>query len=305
MSARALTLRFDTRRVTPAGLALATALGTPAVSGTTAGTVRVGEPTGMTQLSSRPFAAVSEDGWTTTSVGNLSIVDPTTLGYAAAPFSPPTAGKILFQPSLSLGSQPVSFAKLTGAGTTVLYVDFYILFDTDFYIDTSGIQKLFHLWNGGGGGTTTKNRIFLNATCSGGRDVLPLKPQIWMQQCDRSGVNQTNGYDSDNDGSFNLTCNVDATKTITRGQWARWSVLCELNDPGVGNGKLAWWLDGTLVASYGYSDSPSSAGIAFLDSTCTKRWYEVQMAPTYGGGQIHPPADQAFYLDDVYLSHKA
>jgi hypothetical protein len=294
-----LTLAYTLRRLQPTGVGVTAAVGTAVASGAVPAPGRPNEPTGMTLLTERGFAAVSEDGWSTTKITNLSIVTD-----ATAPQSPSAVGAIRYQTTLTKGTEPIVVAKTTGSGTTLLYLDCWFQYDTNWWGDGSGVNKIFHLWNGGGGGTGTTNRIVLAAF---GAHTNNLKAQLRLQSCD-TGTGVNTAYNPTHSGTFNLDPNVDAAAAqIHRGQWHRWTYCCQLNTPGVADGWMQWWLDGTLVGSYGRPDSPSgaTAGVSILPATASRRWYEVQLAPTYGGTAEQPPYEQYLYVDHIYVSLRA
>lgn len=92
------------------------------------------------------------------------------------------------------------------------------------------------------------------------------------------------GFRSDWDVEFrqqqpvnrSMAQNVNTTRLFTSGTWHRMEVHVVLNDIGVANGKLKWWIDGILALDY--------SDITFRDATDSTGFHAWRWDPVWGGG---------------------
>ena len=75
-----------------------------------------------------------------------------------------------------------------------------------------------------------------------------------------------------------------------------------MNDPGVANGILKFWVDGKEYDTSSGSLNPVQ--FQLVPTGGKKQFGEIDFAPTYGGGgtPMSPPGTQYLYLDHVYIS---
>lgn len=238
-----------------------------------------GEPAGFTIITDRPFNAKIEDNWRDRGDGLFTIVND-----ASAPHSPSSVGQALLPAGFIGGRGPINTAYVTGQlNYSQIYASFWIKLSPNFVGgQTNGVNKIFHIWINGG------SVVVFSAQGQGDN---PIKPQMRLQnvEADPRGV------------SFNLNPNITPQSFIKRGQWHRVDLLLKANTPGVRNGEVTWYLDGTKAGEY--------KDVGFISSSNpiagAVNWQQFSWNPTYGGPADTVQADQYIRMDHIYLSgHK-
>jgi uncharacterized protein YjdB len=251
-----------------------------------AGAWRANEPTGLTQLTSRPFNALNEDGWlisaSSGSVSNFSIVSDST-----APRSPNNVGAIKFPAGFPAGGEPVVVYKATLQPTRVRYWCFWFKLSDPWQSQSAAGSKIMHLFVNG------VNRVFLHARGFGSTD--PVYPWIGLQQL-------ASNYDAASQGGQGVGGSVWLTPNqpgqlgvqIVRGQWVLMEGLVDAGTAGGANGSVKWWINGALVGSY--------TGIPFVAAGGSATWEDWNWGPTWGGLGGTVAQTQYQYIDEIYIS---
>jgi hypothetical protein len=242
------------------------------------------EPPGFTTFSDREYVNLGvcydgssqEEGWNEDEGcygGNLTIVQ-----MSDAPVSPPGVLQFRYPTGFEGGSSPgnsrLPFSSFDNGGYQKMYFRYAFRISDNFFGHDSGINKLQHIWIT----VPVKNRI---VPLLFGQGTDQLRYMMALQgdpdQIGRLGANQTGVSD-----------------VINRGQWYVLEMLLELNTPGVANGVLKYWIDGTLVGSY---DS-----VKFLGSGEPTGFYEFMHGPTWGGIAYQVPSTMYLWFDHTYVS---
>ncbi len=242
---------------------------------------RANEPAGMSQLLDSPFNTVATtnggtaEGWTLWYAGSLSKTSDST-----APVSSPSVGQFLFPTSQAYGSGAGTLAYIPPAGYTKLYISFAVKLSSNYF--GPGHQKLFYVYAGGASplpAAVVEYAVPQNTTG-------PIYPFV---ETENSG----------NDGNY---WSSNQSDVAPRGSWHIYEVYMSLNDPGVANGVLKFWVDGKEYDNPGASLNPTQ--FQLIPGGGTKQFGEIDFSPTYGGGgtPMSPPAAQYIYLDHVYIS---
>jgi hypothetical protein len=236
------------------------------------GVNNLNEPTGFSAISNRTLNAKVESGWTDRGDAAFSIISQST-----APASPNSIGQAFFKKGYKGGSGPIATdLNLRGKKRTELYLSFWMKLSSNFYgSGTSRVNKIFHVW---ADGTST---VVVTAY---GMGTAPLMPQLRLQstEADPRGV------------SFNLNPNIVPGVKFVRNRWYHVEVRLKANTPGSANGTALWWVDGTLVGSYG--------NIGYLGKNDSAYWEQVSWAPTWGTPTEKVPNDMYMYMDHIYVS---
>lgn len=235
------------------------------------------EPPGFTKFTERAFNSEppngpAEDGWTSDYLPDPSGV--TIVSDSSAPYSPPKVGQALFYAGFPSGSGPVDAERyLTGTSATQLYMSFWVKFSSNWYGNSSSVNKIFFIW------IHDAPSVYLQAYGSGNAALYPLVT--------------TQNTPGDHDPWW---ANVNSSVQVVRGTWQRWEVLLVCNTAGNADGVLKWWVDGTLIGSYN--------NVQYASATQGHTWQTVAWNPTYGGGGPAVPADQYQRIDHIYVSLK-
>lgn len=88
--------------------------------------------------------------------------------------------------------------------------------------------------------------------------------------------------------------NADQRMLMTAGRWHHWEVVMTVNDPGVPNGQIRWWIDNTLVMEY--------HDILYRPARGTHGFWNFKCNPTWGGNGGRRTRRDAILLDHIYLS---
>lgn len=244
---------------------------------------RANEPAGMTPLINSPFDSVATtagqtfEGWTYYRVVGLSGTSD-----ANAPVSAPSVVQFVFTPAQAYGSGPGGALSVNvPAGYTKLYIDFAVRLSPGFF--GPGHQKLFYIYGAGNSPLPAAVVEYRVPQSSAG----PVYPFV---ETENTGGGDGN-YWSMNQGDIG-----------SRGDWHMYEVYIQLNDPGVANGQLKFWVDG---AEQEYRDGTMDpAHFQLIPAGGAKRFQTISFDPTYGGGgtPMPPPGTQYIYLDHVYIS---
>lgn len=230
------------------------------------------EPPGFVLISDRFFSAKVEAGWADRGDTTFSIIPD-----ATAPKSPTSVGQALFPAGMVGGGGPINtyLQSSLQAGKTELYSQFWFKLSPNFVgAASNGVNKVLHYWTG------QTSKVVFAAWGYGSDDLVP---QMRLQNIDIGTI------------SFNLDPNVNRPK-LQRGQWYRIEVLLRLNTPGVQDGEIHWWVNGSKVGQY--------TNIGYNAPGRRHEWWVVGWAPTYGGPADIVPANQYMWMDHFYVSGK-
>jgi trimeric autotransporter adhesin len=277
--------------VSTSGLVTAVAAGTTQITATSegkAGTATVtvtaaappppppsgsNEPSGLTLIADRPFNSTTatytegEAGWFDSDNGALAIVQD-----ATAPRSPSNVARMTFNAGIDGGFAPSTLEHPVNA--TTIYVAAWVQFSSNWQSHSSGVNKILHLWIGGG------NHVVITAAGLDYTGSSPLTARISLQ-----GIS---GGCNNSDGSGTYESSVQ----FIRGQWHKIEVVAIANTAGTNNGSVKLYVDGALATQ--------CSGINFGGTA----WSLVSWAPVWGGTGDVLAATQYEYMDHIYLSGK-
>jgi hypothetical protein len=231
------------------------------------------EPAGLTLISDRPFNSTTatytlgEAGWFDSDNGALAIIQD-----ATAPKSPNNVARMVFNGGISGGYAPSTLEHPVNA--TTIYVATWVKFSSNWQSHSSGVNKILHLWIGGG------NHLVITAAGRSYTGSSPLTPRISLQGISGGGNN------SDGSGTY------ESSVQIIRGQWHKLEVVAVANTAGTNNGSVKLYLDGVLATQ--------CSGINFGGTA----WSLVSWAPVWGGTGDQITATQYEYMDHIFLSGK-
>jgi Bacterial Ig-like domain (group 2) len=239
------------------------------------------EPLGLGVLTSRPFSAQVEDGWT---MPTWAAPYFTIMQDAGAPKSPGGVGQIRFPAGFSGGDSPALVERDLGSTARTVYISMWIKLSSNWVGHLTGTNKVLHLWINGG------NRVFAYADGGG---TAPLAPSIGLQGIAGAYADGRGNVST----SVNLLPNVAGQTGVqlARGRWHRWELVLVSNTNGA-TGSADWWIDGVQVGHY--------TGIPYVPSGAAGTWDLVKWDPTWGGLGGTIPADQTMSMDDLYISGK-
>lgn len=228
------------------------------------------EPSGLTKITERPWDTFDEDGWGHREDGRYSIVSDD-----KAPKSPSSVGQMRYPGESSpgacdglMGGTAPGNTSRTFANTSELYIHFWIKISDPFQGHDSGVNKIIFLFNV----DENDEKMYLLAR---GKDNNSL----------RLNVNAIGQYND----------NV-ASGALTRGRWHEVEAHLVMNTPGVKDGQLHIWLDGTKIAEHTNVEYSASGEAETFDNI---RWN-----PTWGGTGDCLEQNQYMWMDHVYVSGK-
>jgi hypothetical protein len=188
---------------------------------------------------------------------------------AASPASPGSVMRVGFPEGFGGGEAPSRWGtRVLPANRGTLYVCTWVRFSASFTHNGNVGLKYFSPRGMPGG----ENNHFVYFA-AGGDDGLHLS---FLAQYPDASQNTMTGSES-------------PASSLTRGQWHKLEVLLEANTPGLRNGRLRMWANGTLAVS-------SDTSLFFLvgqTPTFNYLWFD----PTYGGGSHPVPRDMWFDID--------
>jgi uncharacterized protein YjdB len=231
------------------------------------------EPAGLSLISDRPFNSTTptytqgEAGWWDSDNGALAIIQD-----ATAPRSPNNVARMAFNAGIAGGFAPSTLERPVSA--TTIYVATWIKFSPNWQSHNSGVNKILHLWIGGG------NHVVITAAGRSFTGSSPLTARISLQGISGGGNNP------DGSGTY------ESSAQFVRGQWHKIEVVGVANSAGANNGSLKLYIDGVLATQ--------CSGINFGGTS----WTSVTWAPVWGGTGDQIAATQYEYLDHIYLSGK-
>jgi uncharacterized protein YjdB len=231
------------------------------------------EPSGLTLISDRPFNSttptytVGEAGWLDSDNGSLAIIQD-----ATAPQSASNVARMTFNGGIDGGYAPSTLEHPVNA--TTIYVAAWIKFSPNWQSHNSGVNKILHLWIGGG------NHVVITAAGRSFTGSSPLTARISLQGISGGGNNP------DGSGTY------ESSAQFVRGQWHKIEVVGVANTAGANNGSLKLYIDGVLATQ--------CSGINFGGTS----WTSVTWAPVWGGTGDQIAATQYEYMDHIYLSGK-
>ena len=239
------------------------------------------EPGGFGQLAAQSFDAVENTDFYPSGVGNPSIVTD-----ATNPGSSTNVAQMVFPTGFGSGSAPGSEWVKHFYSKRTIYVSFWVKVSANWYgPNTSGANKILYweMLNGSNAASMGSIELF-----GGGSDNLT----AGLVAEGIAGFVQG----PDNPIGAPPTVHLDPNVTnpvVTRGVWHHYEVLLTTNTPGLTDGSVKWWLDGTLLGNYANRIRFNSADVPFSD---------VYWSPTYGGTGSPVPATQYMWLKDLYIS---
>lgn len=177
-----------------------------------------------------------------------------------------------FNAGIGGGFAPSTLERPVNA--TTIYVATWIKFSPNWQSHSSGVNKILHLWIGGG------NHVVITAAGLSYTGSSALTPRISLQGISGGGNN------SDGSGTY------ESSTPFIRGQWHKVEVVAVANTAGTNNGSVKLYLDGALVTQ--------CSGINFGGTS----WSLVSWAPVWGGTGDVLAATQYEYMDHIYLSGK-
>ncbi len=92
----------------------------------------------------------------------------------------------------------------------------------------------------------------------------------------------------------NLHQNVNLSKVLTVGPWHHFEILLGLNDLGVANGTLQWWVDGTLIMNY--------SDVVYIIPGATLGFQNFKFDPVWGGIGGTKTRNDYMQVDHLFIS---
>lgn len=256
-------------------------------SAPTGATWRGQEPAGMTQITSRSYDAVDEDGWSSSGSSNLSIVS-----RADAPQSPSNVLQGKFPAGMSDNSGAFQFwlAGLKSNGYRRAY------YATYFRIPSTWIGWAKWLW---------LKPIEPDGTVGGTHFIAPHRKSGTSAPCDEDGFvmkphtqgNQTNTTKTYSNNVNRVVFNYD--------QWILFETELFFGDPGQANGEWRWWIDGTLCGEHTGEDwfSTGDADTGKLQTISHETPWDCNV---FCSGDFCPNPNDGFWeFDESYASGSA
>ena len=240
------------------------------------------EPAGFTFRDAREFNSFAQsmqdfdgaEGWRPNEEdgrANVEIIqDP------LAPLSPPNALRIRYRQGFTGGGGPIEAeTRASFNGDRKLYHRFAIRLSDNFQgHQTSFANKVFYYWTDG-------RFQFYVALGGAGSGPITLGGRI------------QGSAETENRRRLHRPNTGLSSGEIVRGQWHVVEVLVELDDGP--NGVVRMWLDG--VQTHEYTDRN------FLRTEEKgASWWQVQLAPVWGGGGDRVSEDQHMFVDHSYSS---
>ena len=203
------------------------------------------EPGDFTSFTDRPWSTFGEDSWSDASDSDYTVVEDTT-----APASPDSVGQISFPLGFRAGYSPAYAERYIGdLNLRSVYLSYWV--------------KLSNNWQGHQGGD---NKILYFK--------LPEVNVIALYDVSGSDPVHTQ-LQVRNGGNVGYSANVNDV-VVSRGEWVHWEVLLVANTPGVADGEMHWWIDGTAAGAY--------TGVQLADSSQSSTWNYIKWDPVWGGG---------------------
>jgi len=234
------------------------------------------EPTGMTLITDRAFNCATtscEGGWGGQS-NNFTIVQDGT-----APRSASSIGQMRYPAGMSGGVGPAQTWRSLGNRKTV-YISTWLKFSSNFQNHSTGVNKVLHIWING------INRLVLIGRGQGLATVIGLQ-QLAAPYNDGRGQIAT---------SVHLLPNVVSTAAMTRNQWHKIEIVLVANTPGLANGSVTMYQNGTKVLQY--------SGIMYAAAGGNGAWEQMNWNPTWGGMGGTVTSDMYMWMDHLYASGK-
>lgn len=212
-----------------------------------------------------------------------------------APASPPGVAAVNYPRGFEAGRGPVNFSGWDAAGhgpngqKSAIYLSLWIKLDGANYENHAVGTKLVFL--GGGLPPTTRGQ-------SGNQVVLFLKGSGKTAVASQFRVEMHQFFPKEAGAPFVarfLRQNVDQRPLVRAGSWHHFEVILNVNDPGIPNGRLRWWIDGALVMNY--------SNVLYRPKAATQAgFWNLKVNPTWGGTGGRKSRPDAILIDHIYLS---
>ncbi len=221
--------------VSASGLVTAVAVGTANITATSEGqsgnaslNVQVpgssNEPSGMSAITTRPFNALNELGWSDSFSSDMAFI-----ADATAPQSPSGILRATYPTGYtSSGNGPGGSDYMLSSSPRTIYVSFWSKLSSNFFGHDSGTNKQFYVYDLGG------NPWFFFSIYGVGSG--PLVPMIQFQS-------------TTSNGDYDLAPNLVPSARIPRNAWYHIEVVATGNTAGTADGTIDVWLNGVHVTS--------------------------------------------------------
>jgi hypothetical protein len=183
-----------------------------------------------------------------------------------------------YTPSLTAGMSPASFGTSLAQNQTI-YTAIWMKLSSNYQGHTSGVNKVLHFFTKGG-----RNTVIFNIRGGGGGTLVP---GFLTQGLAASYQGQGTEINFDAPAS---TC------TVARGAWAKYELLMKNNTPGVADGTLELWMNGTKCVT--------ATGITIVGAGQNNKWEDIWWSPTWGGVGGTPTTSFYEAVDHIYISGK-
>jgi uncharacterized protein YjdB len=271
---------------------VATSEGVTGSATLTVGTVLSFEPSGMSVQAERPFNCVKptacESSWyygedyANAAISVLSADAPRSAGTT-------TSGNVVqqnFTPSLVGGSSPASLGTPLNPQRQTLYLSMWMKMSPNYEGHPSNVNKIIHFY--------TRNGANIAIFTIRGAGMGTLVPAMGLQNL-AANYEWFSGTTRVFETVANLEPNV-TTCTVTRGVWNRYEMVLKNNTPGVADGTVELWMNGTKCLNY--------TAIMYVPAGGNNKWEEINWSPTYGGGPIALTSTFFTQADHIYVSGK-
>lgn len=238
------------------------------------------EPADFVPITERSFDRLNEDGWEDMDGGTATISIQTD---SEAPRSPGSIGVVTYPAGYTAGGSSSQVAKsIRQISAKDVYLRFDLKLSRNWQGHEAGDNKIFYLTDEGTGGGG--DPIYI-AAFGGGSNLLEL-----------AIVNQGLGSTRFRNSMAGNRARTSAA--IPRGRWATIEVLIRGNTPGVRNGEIHAWIDGTKVLDF--------ANIAMMAPGSDGLFDNFRWEPIWGGqGTRNVVETMSQSIDHIYISGRS
>ncbi len=243
------------------------------------------EPSGFIRRAERPFKSVEEDGWWSNAAekaGAYAIVSS-----PSGPKSPGTTGQIRFDANFNPGSSPARTTR-TFDPSSELYVGFWLRLSSNYQGASNAAGKVIYL---GMRGSDCKQKNTYFVLLQGGPGSTQFGIEAHVQDTELHATRRLRQNRS--------------TVIIQRERWYFVEQVVKRNTPGISNGEVHMWIDGTKIVEYrdiGFTKNSSCANLG--------QWYWMGWWPVWGDSNNHSidvpilKKHGPFYqwIDHIYIS---
>jgi len=252
-----------------------------------AGGTHPNEPTGMSVVGVQPMDSFAPAGWTIDYTWGIAIVSD-----ATAPLSPPNVARATYPAGELAGSGPFRMQCNFPTAYKTVYIHWAYKFGDPYWESGGGgVNKMLYLVDST---ISPAGPLYLCASTFSGSGST--SGGLYLEAHSQGGVEGAVSFRTQGatDGSANEV--AAAWPSLTRGSFHKLEFKLVMNDPGVANGEVHGWVNGTKVFQF--------TGRTFGDSGATCKIEEVHWGGVFGGTNYTPTVTQYAFCDHIYISGK-